>query len=151
MTEAQWLTGDDPIAMLAFLQGRASDRKLRLFTVACCYLQYLGETVPMPIFEAAARFADDPSALGEVRSYWLQPGGTAELSWPERPFEWARDFVSLCPQDQRDADEEQEGYPLAALVLPVVREVFGNPFRPVSAEPRWLTPTAVGLAQGAYE
>jgi hypothetical protein len=36
MTEAEWLACDDPQKMLAFLRGRASERKFRLFTCACC-------------------------------------------------------------------------------------------------------------------
>ena len=38
MTEQEWLTCTDPIPMLEFLRDhqRASSRKLRLFSVACC-------------------------------------------------------------------------------------------------------------------
>src|SRR5579871_2951415 len=36
MTEKEWLAFTDPTPMLAFLYGRVSDRKLRLFACACC-------------------------------------------------------------------------------------------------------------------
>jgi hypothetical protein len=32
----------------------------------------------------------------------------------------------------------------------LLREVLGNPFRPVSTDPSWLTSTVVSLAEGIY-
>ncbi|QEL20518.1 hypothetical protein [Limnoglobus roseus] len=34
--------------------------------------------------------------------------------------------------------------------LAILRDIFGNPFRPVTLPPSWLTPTAVGLAEAIY-
>ena len=36
VTEAEWIAGTDPTPLLVFLRGKASERKLRLFAVACC-------------------------------------------------------------------------------------------------------------------
>ena len=38
MTEDEWLASADPQKMLAFLTGKANDRKLRLFAAARCRL-----------------------------------------------------------------------------------------------------------------
>ncbi|QEL17763.1 hypothetical protein [Limnoglobus roseus] len=43
---------------------------------------------------------------------------------------------------QRDAAERS--------ITRLLRDIFGNPFRPVNIDPAWLTPTAVGLAEGIY-
>jgi hypothetical protein len=32
----------------------------------------------------------------------------------------------------------------------LLRDIFGNPFRSVAADPAWLTPTVLALAEGIY-
>src|SRR5262245_14192620 len=115
--------------MLWSLQGRASDRKLRLFVVACCYLINPPASAPRPIFEAVERFADDPAALGDVRQHWPQGVDDPDPPWPERPWEWATGFAAQCWKGEAEAlDEVRGGYPPALALPPILREVFGNPF-----------------------
>jgi len=33
----------------------------------------------------------------------------------------------------------------------LLRDIFGNPFRPVTVDPEWLTSTVVALARGIYD
>ena len=33
----------------------------------------------------------------------------------------------------------------------LVRDIFGNPFRPVTFDPEWRTTTALALARGIYD
>jgi hypothetical protein len=38
-----------------------------------------------------------------------------------------------------------------APLTPLLRDIFGNPFRPVAFDPSWRTDTAVSLARRMYE
>src|SRR5215471_7243899 len=60
MTEAEWLAATDPEPMLEFLRGKASDRKLRLFAVACCgrIRHLLTEPGSLELVTSRERFAD---------------------------------------------------------------------------------------------
>src|SRR4051812_13569039 len=66
MTEAEWLSCGDPDAMLVFLQDKGLDRKLRLFSCACCRRVWhlLGKGASRTAVETAERFAD--GLVGEV-------------------------------------------------------------------------------------
>ena len=37
------------------------------------------------------------------------------------------------------------------LICNILRDIFGNPFRPVTVEPSWLTSTVVSRAQQMYD
>jgi hypothetical protein len=60
---------------------------------------------------------------------------------------WSREEAQSSKQMQaRDRGEAEEEREQADLL----RDVFGNLFRPVTLDRRWLTPTVVALARGIY-
>jgi hypothetical protein len=173
MTEAEWLAATDPTLMLKFLRRRASDRKLRLFGVACCRRVWhvLDDEPCRTAVEVAERFAD------------------AEVTNDDR----ARAFRAACkvrdrhpqPTGRRSADDKTCAYYATSYVVaaqgvtaagngsayvlqhfewkdanrfPTERkqvrnlwlDVFGNPFRPAALDPQWLTSTVLALARQMY-
>ena len=69
MNEAEWLVCGDPERMLDFLKGKVSDRKLRMFAVACCYICRRGEVNERLAedYESVVRFVDGAGSIEEVR------------------------------------------------------------------------------------
>jgi len=69
MTEAEWLAWTEPRRMLEFLRGKVSERKLRLFAVACCYRVWhlMTDTRSRLVVETAERFADG----GVLMDAWI--------------------------------------------------------------------------------
>jgi hypothetical protein len=68
MTESEWLECTDPKPMLEFLGARATQRKLRLFAVACCRRIWPVLTDPRSrnAVELAERSADEPVSDEEL-------------------------------------------------------------------------------------
>ena len=68
MTEADWMACTNPQPMLEFLRRKASDRKVRLFAVACC--RRVWSSLPNEEFRDAVRkaelFADGRADRGEM-------------------------------------------------------------------------------------
>ena len=126
--------------------------------------------------EVAERYADGLETKGEVREYSL-PGGsiacnafalTCELEknlilWDHPLFmvsTWASAAVApntetiLIPwwvgrTETGPAGQAQLAEQAAHCHL--LRDMFGNPFRPVAIDPVWLTPVVLALAQSAYD
>jgi hypothetical protein len=76
MTEAEWQAATDPKPMLSFLARKASDRKLRLFSVACCrriwpFVSDPGSRDVVDLTEAAADGAIDPQRVLALDYYRL--------------------------------------------------------------------------------
>jgi hypothetical protein len=68
MNEEMWRACEDPEAMLEFLRGKASERKLRLFAVACCRLFWdsLNIGATRQSIEIIERYADNQATEAEL-------------------------------------------------------------------------------------
>ena len=162
MTEAEWLACTDPERMLAFLKGAASDRRCRLFACACCrrvWHQMTSDRSQHAV-EASERFADgecDTAALQRAQraanavcnSYRYRDG---DVAWSQAPAASSVALVDARTAAVRSSSEIRgpAGKGSRGQVR-LLRDIFGNPFRPAVVEPPWRTPTVLALAQAAYD
>jgi hypothetical protein len=181
MTEAEWLACTVPQKMLGFLRGKASDRKLRLFAVACCRrLWHCENNAGQNIVDLAERYADGFASRKELRrmSASLVARGGYSSAWAlhnalqavmrvnaQEAAQGASDFVGhyfyfhtiegirgTTVSDQQNAVAAKKvERELQTLIL---RDVVVNPFRPVTLNPSWLIwddGTIPKLAQAIYD
>jgi hypothetical protein len=155
MTEQEWLKCTELTPLLEFLHGGASDRKLRLFAVACCrhdwaYLKSFGRNT----VEVAERFADDDASADELaeakKVVWVDWTHArivgSNLRWDQATVLAADENLSANILKFGDSKWQSEG-----RILNLLKDVFGNPFQPVTVDPAWRTPTVTGLAQAIYD
>ena len=175
MTEAQWLTDGAPAGMFHLVRPWASGRKLRLFVVACC--DRIAPLFPddriRRALDAAERLADAAIDVSDraAAETWVRAvraelnpqsdarrwdAATAALIAVSRAF-WPKDAARLASialvtiqQVVRDSDGSVTEVEAAAEAH-LLRDLFGNPFRPVTFSPEWRTDTAVLLARTMYE
>src|SRR5579859_5222272 len=146
MTEAEWLACTDPRAMLEFNRGKVSDRKLRLFAVACCRsvwaFLFLGE--PRRAVEVAERYADELATAQELSEACI---GALEVAGQLVQLETFSSHASCAtvnvayPESEPAASGASECVVQAIALLgdafsqdgppAIARDIFGNPFRPV--------------------
>jgi hypothetical protein len=163
MDDRGWLTCTDPRRMLEFLQGRVSDRKLRLF--ACVYSRAVRATEqlgPGSAVAVAERYADGLASEQDLaserrghpfpdnHSEWVLAPSAYEGAWqPVDGLTGALHLSKIDPDALRHFP-----LPLDELVersVLVLRDLFGNPFRPVSLDRALRTPSVLALAQAAYD
>jgi hypothetical protein len=166
MTEAEWESGSDPDSMLRFVRGKVSDRKLRLFAAASFRRliallpdprQRRGIDVLEQVAEGAITLASCRDVATEVRDA-IPPDDWVPGTPPADHLHYAalmlyREFRSSsiavhavhAPAALADGTVEQQEQ------ARLMRCIFGNPFRPVRIESRWVTPTVVSLAETIYE
>jgi hypothetical protein len=176
LTEEEWLSCAVPVLMLPALWGKTTARKGRLFAAACCRLHWttLKDLRSQRAVEIAEQFADggmeeDDRVQAEAAAWracadiWQarEQEAISGLLWTlqrDHVFaslaEWA---VSGYPFDPRDVNGGipsrlfQECDREDMVFSPLLREVFGNPFRPARIDWLWRTPDVIALANAAYE
>lgn len=157
MTEAEWLVSDDPAAILRFvtmpdaLDRRAgpSDRKLRLFAVACCRSVWrdLADARSRNAVGVAERFADGAATEEERHAAYGPTEGVLTARWgeggphypadviPDRMASWAvaRSMSAATGTIVHCCRAHPVITPAAQAAL--LRCVVGSPFRPVALPP----------------
>ncbi|WP_020476417.1 hypothetical protein [Zavarzinella formosa] len=169
MTEAEWLSNNDVIKLLAHLNRPPDDRKLRLYAIACCrdVWDHLTEPASRDGIEWAERFADgldsrdaeytrlEKASMEVFAKYYREWSATppdevgwrglndlteaVHLAWAVMNFERAKPYQS----DLRRHEQ--------LITSRHVYEVFVNPFRPVTFLAEWRTSTVLALAQQMYD
>ncbi len=173
MTEAEWLGSTDPAAILEFLRERASDRKLRLFACAYCRLQWdlLGDKRSRKAVEVAERYADglagEPERNDAAEEALAAASEAAKANLADSDATppalaayaatgaWYTVYyqASAAARTTCDADAS-DWYAESRIEMPhpeLLRDIFGNPFRPVTIDPTWLTFKVIVLAQAIYD
>jgi hypothetical protein len=176
LTAEKWAECEDVVQMVDHLYGKVSDRKLRLLGCACCRRVWgIYEQPARDAVEVAERLADGKATKVECQKAESSLKRTANVTGPREVVassayraaahasrNAANDFASVLvphPRYPWEASEYEQYRGECDSILAreiranvsLVRDIFGNPFRPVKLNSDWRTSTAVALAAQMYE
>jgi hypothetical protein len=176
MTEAEWLISTNAGLMLSHLRSGASSRKLRLYACACAYdiWHRMTDKRSQDAVIVAENFADGLADYLELISAF----NSAHEAWKEIPLllggrhgeriksaKGSRAAKSVarvaCNAANPDwnirmaiDDAWRAGVARNCALAGCLRDIFGNPFRPVVIEPSclsWNDATIPKLGQAIYD
>jgi hypothetical protein len=180
MKEDQWNRCTDPKAMLEFLRssGRASERKLRLFAVACCHgvWNWMTDRRSRQGVKVAERYADGLASGEDLADAREGTAGAWTTVWGDgwHIYQSARAAHFACGEGEAElllvADEVRNAVRNAASTVAdgwvvqeaerlrqaaLLRDLFGPfMFRPITIEESWLRwneGCVVKIASAIYE
>jgi hypothetical protein len=156
MNETTWLTCADPLPMLDYLQGRASDRKLRLFAVSAyrLILPWITDSTSRIAMGVAEEFSDRLTGAEELASARATAYRTYLNSYANSIFAYAVADANAAHAAHIATRDVETVQPVSKLVA-LLRDLVGNPFRPLPSLDRgvlvWNEGTISRLAQRVYE
>ena len=159
MSEAEWLNATTPHQLLDLLSSGYSRRKLRHCVCAClrCVISAPLISTEVRALTFAELIADDEMNVDfdEWGALWDELDARTRIA-SSGPFDPGMLLIHAVSENIHEearwllAGFEDVGIS-AEIPLRVLREIFGNPFRPVSFSPDWRTDTAVTLARQMYD
>ena len=175
MTEEEWLSTHDPEAVIDCWRGRWNDRSLRHIMVGLVRRVVLLVDNPpsRKIAEGMDYFADgtisrdelwDKGETCEMFEAFGYPWGSHRkplydemieailwILYPALPDEaicsGRKDISNMLAETPKNSSARKRG----VWICDTVRDIFGNPFRPVVADVAWLTPTVQSIASAIYQ
>jgi hypothetical protein len=166
MTEAEWLESSDPIAMLNYLHADGNARKTLLFIIAC--MVRIWDMIAddgHEWIETAEGVTEGKVDRRELEYHYDEVGesGLDHAYYVGSPVERGIVYAvmevfygvwyspaniggtELGSAGARPREEEKQ------VQATLLRDIFGNPFRPTTLDPAWTTPAVVQLARSLYE
>jgi hypothetical protein len=160
MTEAEWLASEDASRVLQSMGRRLSVRKVRLSLCGCLRTPEVWQLLVSPASRRAVEIGEafvegTASSLSLSKAQKSATVASQRVSKETQAVRSAAYLASLvCFADRSLLTYLNRPTECVRLLKPKVwlfHDILGNPFRPATLCPSWLTSTVVSLAAGIYE